>query len=204
MEDRASLVARRLVDRIVAEGRVVAGGFLKVDAFLNHRLEPGLTMDLGTAFADRFDAAGVDRVDVVLTAESSGIAPALATAVAMRVPMVYARKRRPATMVGPVLETHAPSRTKGGTTPLIVSPEALPAGSNVVIVDDFLATGHTTAALADLVARGGARLVGIGCVIEKTFQDGRALLDRFGVPIECLAAIDAIDARAGTLTVRVG
>jgi xanthine phosphoribosyltransferase len=193
-----------LVARIRREGRLLPGGFLKVDGFLNHRLDPGLTMAMGRAFRERFEALGVTGVDAIVTAEVSGIGPALATGVAYDAPVVYARKQRPATMPGAVLEAQAPSRTKGGTTPLIVSPEVLGAGDRVLLIDDFLARGTTIAALAGLIRRAGARLLGVGVVIEKTFQGGRARLSETGVPVVALAAVDALDEASGRVDAREG
>lgn len=193
-----------LVDRIRREGRVLPGGYLKVDGFLNHRLDPELTLAMGRAFRERFDAAGAGAVDLIATAEVSGIGPAFATGVAYGVPVVYARKKRPATMPGPVLEAHAPSRTKGGTTPLIVSPEVLGAGDRVLLIDDFLASGLTIAALATLIASAGARLVGVGVVIEKTFQGGRTQLADVDAPIVALAAVDELDETTGRVDARPG
>jgi xanthine phosphoribosyltransferase len=193
-----------LVGRIRREGRVLPGGFLKVDGFLNHRLDPDLTMAMGRAFRARFEARGAKDVGVVITPEVSGIGPALATGVAYGAQVVYARKKRPVTMPGPVLEARAPSRTKGGTTPLIVSPEVLGAGDRVLLIDDFLASGRTIAALAGLVQRAGARLLGVGVVIEKTFQGGRARLAEVGVPVEALAAVDELDETRPRVEAREG
>lgn len=193
-----------LVERIRSEGRVLPGDLLKVDGFLNHRLDPDFTLAMGRAFRERFSALGVGPVDVVVTAEVSGIAPAFATGLAYGAAVVYARKKRPATMPGPVLRADAPSRTKGGTTPLIVSPEVLGAGDRVLLIDDFLATGLTVAALADLITASGARLSGIGVVIEKTFQGGRERLAHLDAPVVALAAVDALDAATGRLDVREG
>lgn len=193
-----------LVERIRREGRVLPGGYLKVDGFLNHRLDPPLTLAMGRAFRERFDALGVGAVDLIVTAEVSGIGPAFATGVAYGAPVVYARKKRPVTMPGTVLEAHAPSRTKGGTTPLIVSPEVLGAGDRVLLIDDFLASGLTIAALAGLISGVGARLVGVGVVIEKTFQGGRAQLAGVDAPLVALAAVDALDEASGRVDAREG
>lgn len=184
---------KALIERIRSEGRDLGGGILKVDGFLNHQLDPKLTRAMGMAFRERFTALGVDRVDKILTAEVSGIAPALATGFAYDIPVVYARKRRPITMPDTVLETRAPSHTKGGITRLIVSPEYLGRDERVLIVDDFLASGRTLEALAGLVEASGAELIGIGCVIEKAFEGGRELLGGLGIPLVSLAVITAMD-----------
>ena len=178
-----------LVQRIRSEGRNLGGGILKVDGFLNHQLEPALTLEMGRAFAAHFGSAGVNKI---VTAEVSGIAPALSTGIVLGVPVVYARKKRPVTMAD-ALEAHAPSRTKGGVTPLYLSPEYVGVGDRVLLIDDFLASGRTILALAELVGRCGAELLGVGCVIEKTFQAGREVLTDLKVPVVSLAAVTSLE-----------
>jgi xanthine phosphoribosyltransferase len=85
--------------------------------------------------------------------------------------------------------TLAPSHTKGRTVELIVSPEYLGHGERVLIIDDFLATGHTILGLARLAQAAGATVVGIGAVIEKTFEGGRDVLKPLNIPVESLAII---------------
>lgn len=191
-EARYALPMETLVARIRAEGRSLGGGILKVDGFLNHRLEPALTLEMGRTFAARFTALGIAGVTKVVTAEVSGVAPAFATGVALGVPVVYARKKRPVTMPD-ALEAHAPSRTKGGVTPLYLSPEYVGPGDRVLLIDDFLASGRTILALAELVRRGGAALLGVGCVVEKTFEGGRETLSSLGVPVVSLAAVTSLE-----------
>ncbi len=179
--------------RILTEGRNLGGGILKVDSFLNHQLDPELTGAMGRSFRAAFEVVGITEVSKIVTAEVSGIAPALATGMAYGVPVVYARKRRPITMPDTVFSTQAPSHTKGGVTELIVSPEYLTPPDLVLIIDDFLATGRTVDALANLVRTSGATLLGIGCVIEKTFEWGRERLKHFGVPVVSLVRITEMD-----------
>ncbi|HLJ59119.1 MAG TPA: xanthine phosphoribosyltransferase [bacterium] len=175
-----------LRDRILREGRNLGNGILKVDGFINHQIDPVLMDACGRELASRFARLRGTRV---LTAEISGIAPALSTAFHLRLPVVYARRERPVTMPDQVLLTVAPSHTKRRPAELIVSPEYLPRGDRVLIVDDFLATGQTILGLARLTEAAGATLVGIGALIEKAFEGGRQTLARFGVPIESLATI---------------
>jgi xanthine phosphoribosyltransferase len=183
---------RALRERILREGKVLPGGILKVDGFLNHQLDPRLTLEMGRVFRERFDAAGISGVTRVVTAEVSGIAPGLATAAEYDVPLIYARKKRPVTMSNGVLEAVAPSPTKGGDTPLLISPEYLGEGDRVLLIDDFLASGKTVLALAELIGRAGAELLGAGFVIEKSFEGGRGLLARLGVPVVSLAVVSAL------------
>lgn len=189
---------KALIEWIRAEGVNLGGGILKVDSIINHQLDPALMADMGAAIAARFSGTPVDRI---LTAEISGIAPALMAGIEMKVPVVYARKRKPITMSGPVFLETAPSHTKGGETLLLVSAEFLKAGENVLIIDDFLATGKTLLALARIVLSAKANLVGVGVVVEKTFEGGRAAMRaRYDVPIHALATISAME--GDTITVQ--
>lgn len=184
-EERVSTM-QILRERILAQGVNLGNGILKVDSLLNHQVDAGLVMEMGQEFARRFGGREVTRI---LTAEVSGIAPALTTALVLHVPMVYARKHKPITMKEPVFVESAPSHTKGGEVHLMISPEYLAPQDRVLIVDDFLATGRTIDALARLVQNAGATLIGIGAVIEKVFEHGRANLAHWNVPIESLAII---------------
>lgn len=184
---------KALVERIRLEGRNLGRGILKVDGFINHQLDPALSMAMGEEFARRFAAAGVTGITKIITAEVSGIAPALTTGIVLGVPVIYARKTRPITMKSGTYQAQAPSHTKGGVVDLIISPEYLLPQDRVLLIDDFLATGKTISALATLVAQCGATLCGIGCLIEKDFEGGRQQLAALGVPIVSLALIDSME-----------
>lgn len=184
---------KALRERILAEGQNLGNGILKIDSLLNHQIYPDLMMGMGKEMAARFSGIHVDRI---LTAEISGIAPALMTGLVLGVPVVYARKLKPITMSGPVFLETAPSHTKGGEVSLLVSSEFLHAGENVLIVDDFLASGKTLLALARMVKSAKSNLVGVGVVVEKTFEGGRAAMLKAGftdIPIEALAVITSMD-----------
>ena len=183
-----------LKQRILAEGRNLGHGILKVDSFVNHQVDPALMHACAKELAQRFRSQNVTRV---LTAEISGIAPALLTALELGVPVVYARKHKPITMPESVFLTTAPSHTKGADVNLMASPEYLSAGERVLIIDDFLATGQTILGLARLAQAAGSRIVGVGAVIEKTFEGGRKALKPLGVPVESLAVI--VDMREGKI-----
>src|SRR3970040_2759211 len=175
-----------LKNRILAEGKNLGGGILKVDGFINHQVDPQLMDACGKEFAHRFKDLGATKV---LTAEISGIAPAVTTALHLGLPVVYARKTKPITMPDQIFLTLAPSHTTGRTVELIVSPEYLGRAERVLIIDDFLASGQTIMGLVRLASAAGASVVGIGALIEKRFEGGRALLSSFSVPLEALAGI---------------
>jgi xanthine phosphoribosyltransferase len=175
-----------LKQRILRDGKYLGNGILKVDGFINHQVDPALMDACGKELARRFEHIGATKV---LTAEISGIAPALTTALHLGLPVVYARKTKPITMPDQVFLTLSPSHTKGRMVELIVSPEYLARGERVLIIDDFLATGATILGLARLAQTAGSTLVGIGALVEKSFEGGREALASLGVPIESLACI---------------
>jgi len=181
---------KALHERIRAEAVYLGDGMIRVDSFLNHQVDAGLMAAVGKEFARRCSEAGVGGVSKVITAEVSGIAPALMAARVLDVPMVYARKQRPVTMTGDVYQARAPSRSKGGMVELMISTKYLGAADHVLLVDDFLATGSTLVALTEIVRQSGASLCGIGCVIERVFEHGRKRLNHLDVPVMALAQVD--------------
>jgi len=179
--------------RILLEGKNLGNGILKIDSLLNHQMDPALMSAIGKEIARRFANEKITRI---LTAEVSGIGPALMAGLVLGVPMVYARKRKPITMKEPVYVESAPSHTKGDEVLLMVSPEFLAPADSILIVDDFLASGKTIHALARIARQAGASLVGVATVVEKTFEGGRAFLADLNIRIESLAIIaDMTDER---------
>jgi xanthine phosphoribosyltransferase len=179
-----------LEERILRDGKNLGNGILKVDSFINHQVDPVLMDICGRELARRFQGLGATKI---LTAEISGIAPALTTALHLGLPVVYARKHKPITMPDQVFLTLTPSHTKGRIVELIVSPEYLAGGERVLIIDDFLATGATILGLVRLAQTAGAQVVGIGALIEKIFEGGRQVLAHLGVQIEALAIIESME-----------
>ena len=181
---------QELKDRILSEGRNLGRGILKVDSFLNHQIDPALMVRLGNELARRLRDTHPTKV---LTAETSVIAPALATAAALDIPLVFAHKSPPLTMDYTIVREQCKSRTHDKMVELMVSTEYLRPGDRVLIIDDFLATAQTISALARLVVKVNAIVVGVGTVIEKEFELGRANARDLNVPIESLAVITSMD-----------
>ncbi len=181
---------RELEERIRRDGQVLAGGILKVDGFVNHQVDAELMDRCGREFAQHFATLGATKI---LTAEISGIAPALTTGLHLGIPVVYARKSKPITMPDQVYLTLAPSHTKGRMVELIISPEYLANGERVLIIDDFLATGATILGLVRLAEAAGAKVLGVGALIEKTFEGGRSALEPLGLSVFALASITSMD-----------
>jgi xanthine phosphoribosyltransferase len=187
--DLTGYVVHALKERIRREGKDLGNGILKVDGFINHQVDPHLMFDCGRELANRFRGTAATKV---LTAEISGIGPALLTGYHLGVPVVYARKAKPITMPDQVFSTLSPSHTKGTTVALIVSPEYLSHDDRVLIVDDFLARGATIQALTRLARAAGATVVGVGVLIEKRFEGGREALAHEDVPVQSLVCITSM------------
>lgn len=177
---------KNLKQRIREEGQNLGNGILKIDSVINHQVDAALMLEAGAEFARVFAPTEPTRI---LTAEVSGIMPAMSAAYAMGLPLVYARKHKPVTMQEPVFVEFAPSHTKGRDVSLMVSPEFISPDDRVLIIDDFLATGQTILAMSRIVEEAGATLVGLGFLVEKSFEGGRAELAHLNVPIHSLAII---------------
>jgi xanthine phosphoribosyltransferase len=191
----AVVSVRALRDWVQRESRVLGPEFLQVDGFLNHRIAPSFIEAAGRALADAFRSNGVTHV---LTAEAAGNVIAYETARRLGAAALYAKKGRAITMARPLTRTVV-SPTRGIETELSVSADYLAAGDRVLIVDDFLFEGETSAALAEIAAEGGADLVGFGFVISKEFANGRARLAGLRVPIVVLVPIDSMDPATGEI-----
>lgn len=179
-----------LEERIKKDGIVLPGNVLKVDSFLNHQIDPELSQAMGEEFARLFGDAGIDRV---LTVEASGIAIGVMTALTLHVPLVFARKKKSALINEPVYTQRVFSYTKKEYADILVLQKFLPAGENVLIIDDFLANGEAALGLAKLVEEAGSKVAGIGIAIEKAFQPGhQRLLDK-GYHLEALASIASLE-----------
>ncbi|MCC8078909.1 MAG: xanthine phosphoribosyltransferase [Oscillospiraceae bacterium] len=176
-----------LEERILSEGKVLPGGILKVGSFLNQQIDTELLSQMAAECARLFDGAGVNKV---LTIESSGIAFATAAAMALRVPMVFAKKHRSSNVDGLVCSVAIRSYTRGTEYNALVSRDYLGAGDRVLIADDFLASSSAVRGLISLIKQSGAELVGVCCAVEKGFQGGGDRLRAAGVRVESLAIIE--------------
>ena len=180
-----------LEDKILKEGKVLEGGVLKVDGFLNHRLDVKLLTELGKDIADKFSSCGAS---LIMTVEASGIAVAFAAAQAMGLPVLVAKKHRSVNISDGVYAASVFSFTHKTTNSVIVSKEYIGEGDKVLIVDDFLAAGNAGLGLLSLVEQAGAEAVGFVAAIEKEHQGGRALIEKKGVPVYSLARIKDMSA----------
>lgn len=181
---------QELKARILQEGTVLPGGIIKVDGFLNHRVDTVLLDHIAEEFGRRFD---MNAVDVVLTAEASGIALAAIVAQRFGKPMIFAKKAKSDNIEGGLYQSEIFSYTYKKKVTLLVSQEWLHDGDRVLIMDDFMANGEAVRGLCDIVSAAGAELVGIGCAVEKGFQGGGDRLRAAGVNLHSLAVIDSAE-----------
>lgn len=180
----------KLQEKIMAEGKVLSESVLKVDAFLNHQIDPVLMQAIGEEFASRFSGQGITKI---LTLESSGIAPAMMAGLVLGVPAIFARKRKSLTLVDKLYTASVHSFTKNETNDISVSQDFIDDNDVVLIIDDFLANGQAVLGLMDIVDQAGAALSGVGIVIEKGFQQGGAMIRGRGVRVESLANISSLE-----------
>ena len=179
-----------LEEKILTDGVIKQGNILKVDNFLNHQIEIDIMRQMAYEFKRRFKGVEVNKV---LTIEASGIAIACLTAPYFGYPpVVFAKKAAPSTMNTGFYEAEAKSFTKGTISTLKLAKQYIKEGENVLILDDFLASGQAALALVDIVKQGGATVAGIGSVIEKGYQGGSQLLRDAGYRVESLAVISEI------------
>lgn len=178
-----------LKNKILSEGVVLSDNVLKVDKFLNHQIDPELMVEIGKEFHSRFKDTEITKV---LTLESSGIAPAVMTALNFNVPAVFARKRKSLTFTDDLLSAQVFSYTKQETNMISVSNQFIQPGDNILIIDDFLANGEAAGALINIVEQAKANVSGIGIVIEKSFQSGATILKEKNYRVESLARIESL------------
>ena len=179
-----------LQDRIRREGRVLPGNIVKVDGFLNHRVDTALLGQIADEFARVFDT---ENITLVLTAEASGIALATVCAEKYGVPMIFAKKAKSDNIEGGIIKSDIYSYTYKKKVTLMVSAEWLKPTDKVLIIDDFLANGEALRGLCEIVSSAGAELVGMGVAVEKGFQPGGKKLRDAGIPLYSLAIIEKAD-----------
>jgi len=182
---------KALEEKIVRDGLALGTEIVKVDSFLNHQIDTEFLLQLGDEFARLFADAAPSKI---LTMESSGISVAVATALSFgKLPVVFAKKTAPSTMVEDTYSADVMSFTRGKVSTARVAKKFISPRDRVLIIDDFLAHGEAASGLAEIVRQSGAKLVGIGAVIEKAFQGGREKLASYACPVMALARIGQIE-----------
>lgn len=188
-----------LKQKILSEGEVYEGNILKVDGFLNHRIDIPFLKEVGREFHRLFKDEGINKI---LTIEASGIAIGAMVAQEFQCPLVFAKKTKTKNIAGDIYTSKVESFTHGTTYDILVSKRFLDENDKVLIVDDFLAVGNALNGLIELVNKSGAQLAGCGVVIEKGFQHGGDKLRSQGIKVESLAIVERMDAATGKVYFR--
>jgi xanthine phosphoribosyltransferase len=178
-----------LEQKILAEGIVLSEEVLKVDSFLNHQIDPVMMQLIGQEFARLFKDAGITKI---ITIEASGIAPAVMAGLELGVPVIFARKYQSLTLKDDLYRSKVFSFTKQIESTIAISNKHISSADKVLVIDDFLANGQAALGLADLIHQAKAEVVGIGIVIEKSFQPGRDILLEKGYRVESLARVKSL------------
>ena len=181
-----------LEERILKDGHVLGENILKGDSFLTNQVDASLMREIGKAFAAYFKSTGITKV---VTIEASGIAPAIYTAEALGVPMIFAKKSKNITMTEGILTAEVYSFTKQVTSTISIAGKFLNRQDKVLIIDDFLANGQAAKGLIDIIEQSSASVEAIGIVIEKSFQEGRKLLEEDKRKVVSLARIQKFENR---------
>lgn len=179
-----------LEKRILEEGRVLPGNVLKVDSFVNHKIDPAFFMKIAEEFKSRFSDLKIDKI---LTVEVSGIAIAFAVGLLMDKEIIFAKKSISKTLGDDVYKSSVYSYTKGITYDIMVSKNYLKKGDKVLVIDDFLAKGKALEGIYDILEQAGAKVEATGILIEKGFQNGGKRLREKGYKIESLATIKSLE-----------
>ncbi|MDT2848608.1 xanthine phosphoribosyltransferase [Vagococcus carniphilus] len=180
---------KELLEKILKDGTVLEEDVLKVDSFLTHQIDPELMSLVGKTFADKYRDKGITKI---VTIESSGIAPAVFIGLELGVPVIFARKQKSLTMTTELLTASVYSFTKQTTNNISISTKFLTEQDKVLVVDDFLANGQAALGLIELCQQAGANVEAINIVIEKSFQNGRSLLEEKGYKVDSLARIKSL------------
>ncbi len=188
-----------LEQRIREDGIVKKDGVLKVDSFLNHRIDTTLLDGIGREFYRLFSDADITKI---VTIEASGIGVAMMAARYFGVPVVFAKKERTAQLDADVYSARIHSFTHNNDYTAVISRRFLSSDDVVLVIDDFLANGEAIRGLREILAQSGAKLAGVGIVIEKGFQGGGDALRAEGIRVESLALIDSMDDETGEITFR--
>ena len=175
-----------LEERILAQGQAINENILKVDGFINHQVDPVLMGEIGREFANHFKGQGITKV---ATIESSGIAPALFTALELGVPLLILKKQPSKVLNTDLYQTQVTSFTKGTSYELTLSQKFVSEKDHVLIIDDFLANGEAATGAIRLLRLAHATVAGLGIVIEKSFQPGRGKLLEQGIHVYSMARI---------------
>jgi xanthine phosphoribosyltransferase len=180
---------KALEKKILEEGSILPGGIIKVNSFLNQNIDVPFLVEIGKEIASIYSN---EKIDKILTIESSGIAIAVAAAAQMGLPVLFAKKHQSANLSGKLLSAPIHSYTYNKDYNAVVSADFLKEGERILIVDDFLANGAALEGLISIAEQAKAVVVGAAIAIEKGFQDGGKRVRAKGIRVESLAIVESM------------
>ncbi|MFV0246626.1 MAG: phosphoribosyltransferase family protein [Mycoplasmatales bacterium] len=157
-----------LQNKLLKEVKVIDNHIIKLDHILNHQVNIPLLDEIGKDLAYRFKDS---NVETILTTETGGIV--LATMVAKYLSLdtlVYAKKGRSLNQSDYVYQASVYSYTRGINFIISVDKQYLKK-SNVLLLDDFLATGNAINGLLDICKQADCNVIGLGVIVNKQFQN---------------------------------
>lgn len=180
----------QLKQRILEESAIISNDILRLDSIINQQVDPSLIMAMGKELAARYVDEGITKV---LTIEASGIPAAFATALQLNVPLVFARRKQTVINDPDSYLERVPSFTKGMVSDLVISKQFLSATDRILFIDDIIANGDGARGIVKIIEQSGAKLIGMGIVVEKSFQAGADYFREQGVRVESLVKIASLN-----------
>ncbi len=186
-------VTKEIVEKFSRESKYLGNSIIKFDSILNHQVDSRLINLISNVIVSSFSSSKYGKATKIVTAEASGIIPAYGVASNLKIPLIYARKNIPLTMTEGYFSRKIESRTKATDCILCLSKEYLNKQDRILIVDDVLGSGGAISALVSMVRESGAEVIGVACVVEKTFENARASLSSLGIDIVSVVKVDLIN-----------
>lgn len=181
---------KEMEEKIIRDGKVFPGNVLKVGSFLNHQLDTDFLLSVGKEIARLYRN---EKIDKIVTVETSGVAVAFAVAAELHVPVVYAKKHKSSNLSSDLYTASVHSFTHDTDYTIYICKDYLPSGERILVVDDFLAVGNALNGLIKIAEQAGSEIVGFAVAIEKGYQGGGDALRKKGYRVESMAIIDAMD-----------
>ena len=173
------------------ESKIKKPNILKVDSFLNHKLDIKLLKEIGEEFSRIFRK---EKIDKIVTIETSGISIATVTAQYFDdVDVLFAKKSASKNLDDDIYRKSVYSFSKNKEYNVMINKEYLKKGENVLILDDFLADGISILALIEILKEAEVNIVGLGIVIEKSYQEGIDKILSKGIKVESLVKIKSLN-----------
>ncbi len=185
---KTAQVLNNLKERLTMPHRIIPGGYLYMSDIFS---DPCIIKEVAKIFAGYF----ADRQpDVVLTVETKGILLAGFTAGFLSVPLAIARRNSRVTE-GPVITINYVTGSGSKIQTMSLSTRAVPKGSRILLIDDFMKRGGTLKGLKALTKEFDSEVAGMGVLLNQA-QPGEKLVSDY----LSLGTLERIDEQEGEIT----